>query len=97
MAKKFWCRDMAFCWSNYGPMSWNCHLYTTHGFEWMESSELENWRNHSCILEVELEYPRSLKDLHSDYPLAPKQIKVNKIQKKKKNQKKKKKSYSQSR
>ena len=35
----------------------------------------------SCILEVELEYPESLHDLHSDYPLAPKQIEVNKIDK----------------
>ena len=47
----------------------------------MDSSELENWRNHSCILEVDLEYPRSLHDSHSDYPLAPEQIKVNKVTK----------------
>ena len=53
----------------------------THNFEWMESSELENWRNHSCILEVNLEYPRSLHDSHSDYPLALVQIKVNKVKK----------------
>ena len=46
-------------------------LLPTHGFKWMESSELENWENHSCILEVDLEYPRSLHDSHSDYPLAP--------------------------
>ena len=43
----------------------------THGFKWMEVSELKNWENHSCILEVDLEYPRILHDLHSDYPLAP--------------------------
>ena len=47
----------------------------------MELSELKNWENHSCILEVDLEYPRSLHDLHSDYPLAPEQIKVKKIKK----------------
>ena len=52
-----------------------------HNFEWMESSELENWRNHSCILEVDLEYPRNLHDSHSDYPLAPVQVKVNKVKK----------------
>ena len=53
----------------------------THGFEWMESSELENWRNYSCILEFGLEYPKELHDLHNDYPLAPKQIEVNKVDK----------------
>ena len=56
-------------------------LLPTHGFKWMKVSELENWENHSCILEVDLEYPKSLHDLHSDYPLAPEQIKVNKIKK----------------
>ena len=29
----------------------------------------------------DLEYPKSLHDLHSDYPLAPEQIEVNKIEK----------------
>ena len=53
----------------------------THGFEWMELSELEIWELHSCILEVDLEYPRSLHDLHSDYPLAPERIEVNKVDK----------------
>ena len=53
----------------------------THGFKWMKVSELETWENYSCILEVELGYPRSLHDLHSDYPLAPKQIEVNKVNK----------------
>ena len=53
----------------------------THGFKWMKVSEFETWDNHSCILEVDLEYPKSLHDLHSDYPLAPEQIEVNKIKK----------------
>ena len=53
----------------------------THGFKWMKVSELETWENHSCILEVDLKYPRSMHDLHSDYPLAPEQIEVNKINK----------------
>ena len=47
----------------------------------MKVSELETWEIHSCILEVDLEYPKSLHDLHSDYPLAHEQIEVNKIQK----------------
>ena len=51
----------------------------THGFKWMKMSELETWEKYSCILEVDLEYPKSLHDLHSDYPLAPEQIEVNKV------------------
>ena len=53
----------------------------THGFKWMKVDELETWELHSCILEVDLEYPKSLHDLHNDYPLAPEQIMVNKISK----------------
>ena len=56
-------------------------LLPMHGFQWMKVKELETWELHSCILEVELEYPKSLYDLHSDYPLAPEQIEVNKVPK----------------
>ena len=53
----------------------------THGFEWMSEEELKNWRSHSCeaseacFLEVDLEYPKELHDLH-DYPLAPERLKL---------------------
>ena len=53
----------------------------THGFKWMNVNELETWELHSCILEVDLEYPKSCHNLHSDYPLAPEQIEVNKVDK----------------
>ena len=53
----------------------------THGFKWMKTSELETWELHSCILEVDLEYPKELHDLHNDYPLAPEQIELNKVEK----------------
>ena len=53
----------------------------THGFKWMKTSELDTWELHSCILEVDLEYPKKLHDLHNDYPLAPEQIVVNKFEK----------------
>ena len=53
----------------------------THGFKWMKTSELEIWELHLCILEVDLEYPKKLHDLHNDYPLAPEQIEVNKVEK----------------
>ena len=55
--------------------------FPTHDFKWLEPSDLENWRNYSCILEVDLKYPRSLHDLHNDYLLAPERIKVNKVKK----------------
>ena len=51
----------------------------THGFKWMKTSELETWELYPCILEVDLEYPKELHDLHNDYPLAPEQIEVNKV------------------
>ena len=56
-------------------------LLPTHGFKWMKASKLENWRNYLCILEVDLEYPKSLHDWHNNYLLAPEQIKINKVKK----------------
>ena len=29
-----------------------------------------------CILEVDLEYPEELRELHNDYPLAPDKIEI---------------------
>ena len=53
----------------------------THGFKWMNDKELTIWEKYPCILEVDLEYPKELHDLHNDYPLAPEQIEVNKVEK----------------
>ena len=50
-------------------------------FEWMDDNELEKWLEHSCILDVDLEYPDDLHDLHNEYPLAPERIKVNRTEK----------------
>ena len=49
------------------------------GFSWMSEKQLSNWKKHPCILEVDLEYPHDLHDLHNDYPLAPESLKVNKV------------------
>ena len=29
-----------------------------------------------CVLEVDLEYPKGLQELHNDYPLAPDKIEI---------------------
>ena len=53
----------------------------TGGFEWLteEEVDLSKYNDKSekgLILEVDLEYPEELHDLHNDYPLAPEKIKV---------------------
>ena len=53
----------------------------THSFKWMNKYKLNNWENYSCILKVDLEYPKELHDLHNDHPLAPEQIEMNKVEK----------------
>lgn len=53
----------------------------THNFKLMNDDDLEEWRKHSCILVVDLEYPDNLHDLHNDLPLAPERLMVNKVEK----------------
>ena len=54
-------------------------------FKWMNELELQNWNRlcegKGCILEVDLEYPKELHDNHNEYPLAPEQLRVNKVNK----------------
>ena len=50
-------------------------------FKWMEEKELKHWKDFPCILEVDLEYPRDLHDLHNYYPLAPERLKIKNVEK----------------
>ena len=51
------------------------------GFEWMTDDELDDWKHLSCILEVDLDYPDDLHNLHNDYPLAPERVKIGNVNK----------------
>ena len=51
------------------------------GFEWMTDDELDDQKQLSCFLEVDLEYPEHLHDLHNDYPLAPERVKIGNVEK----------------
>ena len=56
----------------------------TSGFECMTDDELDcndDWKHLSCFLEVDLEYPEHLHDLHNDYPLAPECEKIGNVEK----------------
>ena len=58
-------------------------LLPTKGFRWMAKDDLSNWRDTPCILEVDLEYPDELHNLHAhnEYPLAPERLMMNKVEK----------------
>ena len=58
-----------------------CKSLPTRNFKWMDDGELMSWKKHACILEVDLEYPKHLHDLHNDYPLAPERLVLGKVEK----------------
>ena len=58
----------------------------TGGFRWMTEKQIQKFNLAACtedrkkgmILEVDLEYPKELHELHNDYPLAAEKMKVTK-------------------
>ena len=53
-----------------------CQPLPYSGFKWVDKPPAEPGKG--WILEVDLEYPAELHDLHNDYPLAPERLKVKK-------------------
>ena len=45
------------------PKEFDLNKYTSNGSKW-------------CVLKVDLEYPKELRELHNDYPLVPDKIEV---------------------
>ena len=58
----------------------------TGNFKWLTKKQIEQTnlaryseeQDEGLLLEVDLDYPQELHDLHNDYPLAPEKLKVNK-------------------
>ena len=56
-------------------------FFPTSGFKWIDAKEfdLNKYTSNSskgCVLEVYLDYPKELRELHNDYPLAPDKIEI---------------------
>ena len=56
-------------------------FFPTSGFKWIDPKEfyLNKYTSNSskvCALEVDLEYPKELRKLYNDYPLAPDKIEI---------------------
>ena len=55
----------------------------TNGFKWIDPKEIDLNKDTStspkeCVFEVDLEYPKELRELHNDYPLALDEIEIKK-------------------
>ena len=51
------------------------------GFKWIDPKEFDFNKHASngskgCVVEVDLEYPKDLQELHNDYPLASDKIEI---------------------
>ena len=56
-------------------------VFPTSGFKWIDPKEFDLNKYTSniskgCVLKVDLEYPKELRELHSHYPLAPNKIEI---------------------
>ena len=51
------------------------------GFECITGDEIADCKHLGCILDVDLEFPEDLRNLHNDYPLAPECVKIGNVEK----------------
>ena len=56
-------------------------FFPTNSFKWLDPKTfgLNTYTSNSskgCVLEVNLEYPKELRELRNDYPLAPDKIEI---------------------
>ena len=56
-----------------------CQRLPIVALKWM--TDFENQQDIPCILEVDLEYPKELHNLHDDYPLAAEMLMTNNVEK----------------
>lgn len=57
-----------------------CYSLPVGYFKWMIDLELENCRDVACILELDLECPKELQDLHNDFLLAHDRLFINRVE-----------------
>ena len=78
-------KDSTMYWDVNNLYGWTMTQYLPYdNFEWMSEKEISEINfdlvsgdsNEGYILEIDLEYPSDLHNLHSDYPLAPEKLKV---------------------
>ena len=58
-------------------------FHPTSGFKWIDPKQFLADLNQctsntskGCVLKVDLEYPKELRETHNDYPLAPDKIEI---------------------
>ena len=56
-------------------------FFPTSGFKWIDHKDFDLIKyasnsSNGCVLEVDLEYPKELRELHNNYMLALDQIKI---------------------
>ena len=56
-------------------------FHATSGFKWIDPKEFDlnkytSISSKGCVLGVDLEYPKELRELHNGYPLAPDKIEI---------------------